>query len=192
MIMKKLFIFDMGGVVSLNSNVFPSIFDYLDITEGEFMIFAGADLGKFVNGQISSKEFWTSFSCRYGSTVKEELFSKFFNPVLDPEMIDILIQLKENSRVVCGTNTIESHYNYHLKQGDYNVFDTVYASNIIGLSKPEPDFYRYILNKEGIVPESTVFVDDTPENIFSAREIGIKSILFTDASSLKEILNNCR
>ena len=190
--MEKLYIFDMGGVVSLNFNVFPSIFDYLEITEGEFMIFAGADLRKLLNGQISGEEFWNNFSSRYGRMVKEDLFSKFFNPVLDPEMIDILTQLKENSRVVCGTNTIESHYNYHLKQGDYNVFDTVYASNIIGLSKPEPDFYRYILNKEGIVPESTVFVDDTPENIFSAREIGIKSILFTDASSLKEILNNCR
>ena len=186
--MKKLFIFDMGGVVSLNSNVFPSIFDYLDITEGEFMIFAGADLGKFVNGQISSKEFWNSFSCRYGSAIKEELFSKFFNPVLDQEMLGILTRLKEHSRVVCGTNTIEPHYNYHLKQGDYGIFDTIYASNIIGLSKPDPNFYRYILKEEGIAPENTVFVDDTPENVFSAEEIGIKSILFTDTNSLKDFL----
>jgi putative hydrolase of the HAD superfamily len=56
----------------------------------------------------------------------------------------------------------------------------------MGISKPDPDFYRYILKKEGIKPENTIFVDDTEENIISAQKIGINSILFTDSESLKE------
>jgi len=60
----------------------------------------------------------------------------------------------------------------------------------MGISKPDPDFYWHILNKEGIKPENTVFVDDTEENIISAQKIGINSILFTDPDSLKTRLKN--
>jgi len=35
-------------------------------------------------------------------------------------------------------------------------------------------------------PDKVVFVDDTEENILSAQKIGIKSILFTDAETLKK------
>ena len=56
----------------------------------------------------------------------------------------------------------------------------------MGISKPDPDFYRYILRKEGIKSENTIFVDDTEENILSAQKIGINSILFTDFNSLKQ------
>jgi len=192
--MKTLYIFDMGGVVTYNTDVFPSIINYLGITEKEFMIFAGEDLEKFLKGRITSEEFWNKFSFRYGKKVKEELFSKFFHPSLNQEMIDILKQLKGYSRVVCGTNTFDPHYNYHLKRGDYNIFDTVYASNIIGLLKPDPDFYWYILGKEKVEPERAIFIDDTKENVLSAQKIGIKSILFTDSDSLRfqiKTFNNC-
>jgi len=103
-------------------------------------------------------------------------------------------QLKSNSRVICGTNTIDSHYYYLLNQGVYDIFDEVYASNLMGISKPDPDFYWHILNKEGIKPENTIFVDDTEENILSAQKIGINSILFTDSDSLRQQIktfNNC-
>jgi putative hydrolase of the HAD superfamily len=56
----------------------------------------------------------------------------------------------------------------------------------MGISKPDPDFYRYILKKEGIKPENTVFIDDSEENVLSAQKIGINSILFTDPDSLKQ------
>ena len=68
----------------------------------------------------------------------------------------------------------------------HDIFDEVYASNLMGISKPDPDFYWHILNKEGIKPENTIFVDDTEENIISAQKIGINSILFTDSESLRQ------
>jgi putative hydrolase of the HAD superfamily len=54
----------------------------------------------------------------------------------------------------------------------------------MGVSKPDPDFYRYILNDEGIEPEDALFVDDFEENVSAAEKLRIKSILFTDAQSL--------
>ena len=184
--MKKLYIFDMGNVLVYNAGVLPEIISYLNIKEEEFFAYTGENFTKFLNGMISSDEFWTRFSLGYGKKIEEELFGKFFNPKMDEGVKVLIRQLKENSRVVCGTNVIEPHYSYLLKYGNYDIFDEVYASNLIGISKPDPDFYRYILKKEGIKPEDTVFVDDTEENILSAQKIGINSILFTDSDSLRQ------
>ena len=184
--MKTLYIFDMGGVLCRDFNDIPVISNYLGITEEKFFVYTGENFRKLLDGKIDSNEFWVRFSLRYGKKVKEELFGKFFNPGTIQETKDIIEQLKSDSRVVCGTNTIDSHYNYLLNKGDYDIFDEVYASNLIGISKPDPDFYRYILKKEGIKPKNTVFVDDSEENILSAQKIGINSILFTDSESLKQ------
>jgi len=184
--MKTLYIFDMGGVLCCDFNDIPVISNYLGITEENFFIYTGENFRKLLDGKINSNEFWVRFSLRYGKKVEEELFGKFFNPGIIRETKDIIKQLKRNSRVVCGTNTIDSHYYYLLNQGVYDIFDEVYASNLMGISKPDPDFYRYILKKEGITPENTVFVDDSEENILSAQKIGISSILFTDSDSLRQ------
>jgi HAD superfamily hydrolase (TIGR01509 family) len=179
-----LYIFDMGGVVSRNADVFPDVFSYLDITEEEFLTFAGENLEKLMNGKISTDEFWAQFSRRYGREVKEELFGKFFHPNIDREVIALIRQLKARSRVVCGTNTLDPHYDYHLSRGHYVIFDAVFASNKIGLSKPDPEFYRHILRNEGVNPENAFFVDDTKEHVLSAERIGINTTLFADSKSL--------
>lgn len=176
----------MGGVLCRDFNDIPVISNYLGITEENFFIYTGENFRKLLDGKINSNEFWVRFSLRYGKKVEEELFGKFFNPGIIRETKDIIKQLKSNSRVVCGTNTIDSHYYYLLNQGVYDIFDEVYASNLMGISKPDPDFYRYILKKEMIKPENTIFVDDTEENIISAQKIGINSILFTDSNSLRQ------
>jgi len=188
--MNKLYIFDMGGVLCCNFNDIPVISNYLGITEENFFVYAGKNFRELMDGKINSNEFWVRFSLRYGKKVKEELFGKFFNPGIIQETKDMIEQLKSISRVVCGTNTIDSHYYYLLNQGSYEIFDEVYTSTLMGISKPDPDFYRYILKKEGVMPEEAVFVDDTEENVIAAQNIGIKSILFKSPNSLKAQIEN--
>ena len=179
-----LYIFDMGGVVARNNDVFPDILHYLDITQEEFLTFAGENLEKLFNRKVSTDEFWAQFSRRYGREVKEELFGKYFHPSTDREVVALIRQVKVRSRVVCGTNTFDPHYNYHLSHGHYAIFDAVFASNKIGLSKPDPEFYRFILKSEGVNPENAFFVDDDEANVLSAERMGINATLFRDSKSL--------
>jgi len=185
-----LYIFDMGGVVSRNCDVLPDILSYLGITREEFLTCAGENLGKFMNGKVSPDEFWTLFSRRYGREVKEELFGKFFHPSIDPEVITLIREVKARSRVVCGTNTYAPHYDVHLSRGDYVIFDAVFASNKMGLSKPDPEFYRTILKHEGVDPEDSFFVDDTEVNVLPAERMGMNVHLFRDSKSLALQLKN--
>jgi putative hydrolase of the HAD superfamily len=113
------------------------------------------------------------------------LFTKFFKPRLDLGVVAILKQLKDNARVICGTNTFDPHYDYFMFGGYYDLFDAIYASNKMGVSKPHRDFYRYILMSEGVKPEDAVFIDDTEENVISADKLGIYSIWFKDSVRLR-------
>jgi HAD superfamily hydrolase (TIGR01509 family) len=104
--------------------------------------------------------------------------------VQDRKVMRIVSRLKNEARVVVGTNTIASHYEVHRKLGDYDAFDAVYSSHKLGIAKPDPDFYLKILTEEGQTPLETVFIDDMEENVDSASALGIFSILFTDPGAL--------
>ena len=75
-----------------------------------------------------------------------------------------------------------------MNNGDYGVFDAVYASHIMGLAKPDPAFYTYILEQEDCTADRAVFVDDLAANIEAARSLGIHSLLFSDAAKLRRDL----
>jgi len=181
----KLYIFDMGGVVAYNTDVFPSVFGHLEMTAERFYALAGSNLEKLLDGAITGDEFWAQFSSNFGTPVKEDLFAKYFDPHLDQGVVAILSRLKDGTRVVCGTNVFDSHYNYLLPRGYYDLFDAVYASNKMGMSKPHSKFYRYILNAEEIRPEHAVFIDDDETNVRAAEKLGIRSILFRDSVGLR-------
>jgi putative hydrolase of the HAD superfamily len=186
--MKKLYIFDMGGVVSRNTNVRAEVSAYLEFDGAEMMEFARDDFIELTTGKIDVQEFTRRFSQKSGRLIEDDLLSRFFDPELDRDVVAIIDTLKHGARVVVGTNTITPHYNIHLQKGDYQFFDAVYASHLIGLAKPDPAFFTYILDQEGFSPEETVFVDDLPANVEAACALGIYAFVFTDAGKLKKDL----
>jgi len=189
-ILSLLFIFDMGGVVTINTNVIPSIVEYLGITEKRFFQLAGENWTKLLTGKIDAQQFWLQISNQINRKIKENLFATYFHPRRNFEVIEIINDLKKKYRIVCGTNTFQIHYQYHLEQGDYHFFDKVYASHLMGIAKPDKLFYQYILKHENVTKERTVFIDDTMENVISACNIGIQSIHFRDSDLLKNNLKN--
>lgn len=176
----------MGGVVSTDGNVLARISEYLNVSGEEFASFAAENGIKLSEGRITAQEFWQRFSRVSGKEIKEELFGKFFDPRLNKGTVAIIETLKQESRVVCGTNTIEPHYLKRVERGDYQLFDDLYASHIMGIAKPKAAFFEYIFRKEQIDARDAVFVDDDPENVESAGELGLEAILFRDADTLKK------
>lgn len=181
----RLYIFDMGEVVAFNTDVFPAVCGHLEMTAEEFYEIAGSSLDMLMNGTITADKFWARFALKYGGSIPEELFAKYFNPRLDHDVAAIVSRLKTSARVVCGTNTFDPHYDYLAPRGFYDLFDAVYASNKMGVSKPHPEFYQHILNAEGMGPQETVFIDDAEINVCAAEKLGIRSILFKDSDSLR-------
>ena len=42
--------------------------------------------------------------------------------------------------------------------------------------KPDEHFYRYVLSREKILPEETLYVDDGPRNVAAASELGLRTL----------------
>jgi putative hydrolase of the HAD superfamily len=183
-----LFIFDMGGVVASHTNVIPSIAEHLEISEKQFFKLAGQNWINLLCGKINSPQFWKQFSKKIKQNIKTDLFKKYFHPTINQVVTSIISELRKNYRVVCGTNTFQVHYQSHLERGDYWYFDNIYASHLLGIAKPDPQFYQYIIDKEKATVDRTIFIDDTLENVIAAQRMGIKAILFVDNYSLKNEL----
>jgi HAD superfamily hydrolase (TIGR01509 family) len=61
----------------------------------------------------------------------------------------------------------------------------VTVSAQVGLAKPEAAIFRHHSETFGLVPERTLFLDDNPENVRAARDLGWRAEVFTDAQSLQ-------
>lgn len=191
-----LYIFDMGGVVTNTANEIGKIAKILDCSEDDFKNWCrgkNQDEDLFVlasNGVIGSKEFWKIFSQRSGIDVKIDWWHWLFHPKLIDGTVDIIQVLKKQGhRVVCGTNTTEAYYQIHLERGDYALFEKTYASNFMGISKPDPEFWKLILMAENASPSETVFIDDKIENVNAAKSLGIRGIHFENPEQLKKELD---
>ena len=52
-----------------------------------------------------------------------------------------------------------------------------YCSYEVGIMKPDPAIFEYMLKDAGIAPTETLFLDDSPANIAAASDLGIQTLL---------------
>ena len=198
-----LFIFDMGGVVT-NTFKMDSIYKKLNISKDDFSeICKLKELNiwhQLETGIISVNQFWEEYNKRISENEKyikaakaeNDLFRLFFHPSKNLETIELIQNLKKKHRVICGTNTIQSHWENHMERGDYSFFNQTYASNKIGFAKPDPHFFEVILEAEESSAQNAFFTDDKIENVKAAALLGIHAELFTSAAELsKKWLSYC-
>lgn len=74
------------------------------------------------------------------------------------------------------------------KHAFLNHFDGGIFSGDVRCSKPDPAIYCLLQSRYGLLPGSTVFIDDMQANVDAARALGWKGILFTSAEQLADEL----
>ena len=62
----------------------------------------------------------------------------------------------------------------------YKFFDGGIASCEAGYKKPDLEIYEMLIEKYGIDPKKSVFIDDKIENVEAARQLGMKGIVYLD------------
>jgi len=80
---------------------------------------------------------------------------------------------------------------YPLVRGRFaelGLFEKIYISGEHGCAKPDERFYRIALDGIGLPVESLLFVDDNHGNIAAAERLGLRSLAFTSAKTLREDL----
>ena len=56
-------------------------------------------------------------------------------------------------------------------------------SGHIGVCKPNKQAFEHLIIKHAIVPQETLYIDDSKENVQQAREVGFAAVLFTPSPS---------
>jgi 2-haloacid dehalogenase len=67
-------------------------------------------------------------------------------------------------------------------------FDGVVVSGEERMAKPEPGIFQLLLDRFGLAPSATVFVDDAPGNVAAARRLGVDAVQFQGPDRLRQDL----
>jgi len=68
------------------------------------------------------------------------------------------------------------------------LFAEIFLSQEIGLLKPDPRAFAYVLEQIGLPAQEVVLVDDNPACVAQALALGLHGLLFTDTQALRRDL----
>lgn len=77
-------------------------------------------------------------------------------------------------------------HRYHM----LDVFDVLFFSAEIGLTKPDPRIYQLMLEKLDVRAQEAIFVDDFQENIDAANALGIHGVRFENSLQARQAVTH--
>jgi len=139
---------------------------------------------QYEKGLISTEDFVTAFTTKY-PRISAEQFKKAWNEIiLDfPEYrLKFIEKLSTNKsyKLLLLSNTNALHIEQVIKNMTFSryerfkkCFDQFYLSHELQLRKPDVSIFKYILDKNQLIAEHCLFIDDTKENTEAAAQLGI-------------------
>lgn len=187
---KKLFIFDVGGVVVFHPSFLEGFARRYNLDIRKVYADWVAYNKPIMDGFNGPEIMYAMFAHKYNLDLTgDDVMMTYYHPVPNPPMIRVIEQLRRSGhRVVAGSNTYAGHWEFCKAMPDkpLSCFDKLYASHEIHLSKPDEEFFTHIMKSEGYTPEQTVFTDDSMENIRAAQELGITTFNYTQDNKALE------
>lgn len=190
-------IFDLGGVVlDWNPDRIVSRFQPVPELRASLKaaLFGHADWRLFDRGTLTESELIDRLQSRVGGTreelaaildgVRESLVEK-------PDTVELIRSLQEQGTpLYCLSNMPATVYT-HLRERHnfWDAFSGIVISGEVRMMKPEPEVFMHLLATFNLRPEESVFIDDLPANIESARQVGLHTVWFKDAAQCRRELD---
>ncbi|HAN18846.1 MAG: hypothetical protein A2X13_07900 [Bacteroidetes bacterium GWC2_33_15] len=137
-------------------------------------------------GLISPVQFRAEIRKYISNPVSDEMIDSVWNAMLldfPKDRIELIGKTRKNYRVFLLSNTNKIHfdkYSSDFKTGygfNFNsLFEQAYYSFEIGYRKPDLEIFRYVLKHSNMIPEETLFIDDSEINIKAAQSAGLQTL----------------
>lgn len=101
--------------------------------------------------------------------------------------VEILQEIKKQNkyRLLALTNWSEETWPYAWEQYHFlQWFEGILVSGKEHMKKPDPRIYHLLIERYGIEPERSLFIDDSRANVESAQAVGIQAVHFTSPEQL--------
>lgn len=187
----KNVVFDLGGVImDLNREQAVQRFEALGVTDAEALIDPYEQNGLFLeieNGKLTADGFRQQLSQHAGRELTlDEIQHAWMGFVVDVPAykLDYLLELrKRNFDVYILSNTNPFIMDRWARTSTFTdagrslaeYCNKIYASFEIGVTKPDPYIFEYMLKDSGMKPKETLFIDDGLRNIEVASALGIQT-----------------
>ena len=105
-----------------------------------------------------------------------------------PPNLEFFYEVKQRGfKIYILTNFFEDGFAHCRKRDDFfDDADGIVVSAHEGLVKPEPAIYQVLLERYGLAPEDSLFIDDNEQNVEAAKALGIYGIHFTSLEDCKK------
>jgi FMN phosphatase YigB (HAD superfamily) len=201
----KNIIFDYGNVIfEIDFKRAQSALSQLGIPDIEsFFGHKGHDdlFSQLETGAISAAEFRKGIRIAANNfSLSDKEIDAAWNSLLIgvPETVhELLVSLRDRYRTFLLSNTNEIHYNHILSylRNNYGIdnndhlFEKAYYSQLMYLRKPDRAIFEKVLSENCLIPNETVFIDDSPQHLIGAKEAGLNTLLMDrHPSKLKQFL----
>ena len=191
-------LFDLGGVIVNwhNSWFIQEVSKEFQLSQEKLSKEFNKNLTNISTGKIVEKEFWhiigkeleSSKLMNYEESLLDKIFRKHVS--LNNSMIELSKTLSQKG-ITVGILSNTEHVTFSVVENLLSIehFKHKFLSYKIGLLKPEPEIYQYVIENIPFPKEELFFIDDLKSNVESARLEGIDSVQYSDFG---ELLNECK
>ena len=184
-------LFDFGGVlIDLDYDATPAALRRLSRAGStvEYSQARQAELfDRFETGHLSPAEFRDGLRRSYDlDATDEQLDAAWHAMLLDvpAERLALIGELRargHQTALLSNTNALHiAEINrrlagrYGFKHGIADVLDRVFYSQEVGLRKPGEEIFRHALDEMGWQAVDTLFIEDSPQHVATARRLGLR------------------
>lgn len=141
---------------------------------------------RYETGQIPTKDFLEVASKRLGGLPTDALAEAWNAMILDLPVprVEFLENLRDSGHyrlfLLSNTNALHmARVRERLGGAAYQrfkaCFEGFYLSHEVGLRKPQPEIFRWVIQRHFLEPGQTLFIDDTAEHIQGAQVVGLQT-----------------
>jgi putative hydrolase of the HAD superfamily len=195
MLALRAVVFDFGMVLSgtPNEEAHREMMRIIGLPYDRFEALYWADRHLYDLGVLNGLTFWQKLVDDAGLTFGPETVERLCHldsvhwTTNNPAMLAWQLKLKEHGlRTAILSNMGDSVLANMKREFDWlDRFDLLVWSFELGLAKPDPAIYHYLLEKLGTAPEETLFLDDKLLNVDAARALGIHALEFSTVDRLR-------
>jgi len=201
----KNIIFDLGGVIlDIDENIVYKELEKMGISTSELAHskeFIDI-MSKFDTGIYTAPTFRKKTKAILGQEkMTDQRFDAIWNSMLldiPRERIEAIEKVKKHYKIFLMSNSNVIHYDLYVRdlqlRFGYNEFDELFNKSYFSfaehLEKPDPRFFELILDHEGLLPEETLFIDDTEKNIKVAQSLGIHTYHISREELVRNLFEN--
>jgi epoxide hydrolase-like predicted phosphatase len=177
---------DMGGVIVRTEFQVPRQhladrfgMEYEDLIK---LVFDSESAIQATIGKISEDGHWAAVMRRLhlpeseSQAIRDEFFA---GDIIDIPLLDFLRSLRGKYKVGLISNAWSGLRDYILSKKFDDAFDAMIISAEVKQAKPDARIFQIALEKLGVTPAESVFLDDFPKNVEAARAVGMQAVYFT-------------